>query len=108
MKSARRRLKAGTGLLGLAVMLGGLMGCVSPDLVEKDFGNSVHNNMAQSVLNPQAGLTDTPAVGLTPKAGASEMDAYNKSFTGEKAGTASTGGMGSSGGSTGTPSAPGY
>jgi hypothetical protein len=37
-------------------------------------------------------------VGLPPQAGASEMDAYNKSFTGEKAGTTSAGAAGAMGG----------
>ncbi|MGB9292766.1 MAG: hypothetical protein WCB64_05590 [Desulfobaccales bacterium] len=94
-------MKAGSGLIGLALALLWLTGCVSPDILQKDYGNSVQNNIAQSVLNPQAGLTDTPMVGLTPKAGASEMEAYNKSFTGEKAGTGSTGGAS---GMTGTSS----
>ena len=98
MKNERRRLKAGTGLIGLAVALGWLAGCTSPDVLQKDYGNSMQNNVAQSVLNPQAGLTDTPMVGLPPQAGASEMDAYNKSFTGEKAGTTSAGAAGAMGG----------
>jgi|GEM_PF-617179 hypothetical protein len=98
MKNESRRLKAGSGLIGLALALLWLTGCVSPDILQQDYGNSVQNNIAQSVLNPQAGLTDTPMVGLPPQAGASEMDAYNKSFTGEKAGTTSAGAAGAMGG----------
>jgi hypothetical protein len=80
MKNERRRLKAGTGLIGLALVLVWLTGCVSPDVLQKDYGNSVQNNIAQSVLNPQAGLLDTPTTGLNPTAGVNELDQYNKSF----------------------------
>ena len=84
MKNERRRWKAGTGLIGLALVLVWLTGCASPDVLGKDYGNSVANNIAQSVLNPQAGLLDTPTTGLNPKAGVNELEGYNKSFTGEK------------------------
>lgn len=82
MKNERRRLKAGTGLMGLAVVLGWLAGCTSPDILQKDYGNARDNNIAQSVLNPQAGLVDTPATGLYPKAGVVETEQYIKSFSG--------------------------
>jgi hypothetical protein len=87
MKNERRRLKAGTGLIGLALALVWLTGCTSPDVLQKDYGNSVQNNLAQSVLNPQAGLLDTPTTGLNPTAGVNELDKYNKGFTGEKEAT---------------------
>ena len=80
MKNERRRLKAGTGLIGLALALVWLTGCASPDAIGKDYGNAVQNNLAQTVLNPQAGLQDTPATGLNPTAGVNELETYNKSF----------------------------
>jgi len=85
MKNERRRLKAGTGLIGLALVLVWLTGCTSPDVLGKDYGNAVQNNLAQSVLNPQAGLLDTPTTGLNPTAGVNELQQYNKSFSEKKA-----------------------
>ncbi len=116
MKNESRRLKAGTACIGLALVLVWLTGCTSPDTLEKDYGNSVQNNIAQSVLNPQAGLVDTPTTGLTPKAGVNEMDAYNKGFSGvasASAGGTTGGGMtapgtATTGGTTGTTATPGY
>jgi hypothetical protein len=55
-----------------------------PSALDQDYGNSVHNNVAQSVLNPQAGLDDTPAAGLGPTAAQNTMDRYNKTFSGEE------------------------
>jgi hypothetical protein len=46
---ALMRLALGTALLGLA-------GCYPPSALEMDYGNSVRNNMAQQVVNPQAGF----------------------------------------------------
>jgi hypothetical protein len=110
MKNERRRWKAGAGLIGLAVALGWLTGCTSPDVLQKDYGNAMQNNMAQSVLNPQAGLLDTPTTGLHPKAAVNEMDGYNKSFTGEPKGisptTVAPTGV-SAGGGAGAGAAPG-
>jgi hypothetical protein len=51
--------------------------------VDQDWGNSVRNNIAQQVLNPQAGLNPTPPVGLPPQAAVNEMESYNKRFTAE-------------------------
>jgi hypothetical protein len=89
----RRWLTLGLALLWLA-------GCFPPSAVEQDWGNSVRNNIAQQVLNPQAGLNPTPPVGLTPQAAANEMENYNKSFSGESQkgsqlqyGTSSSGGQ---------------
>ena len=99
MKNESRRIKAGSGLIGMTLALLWLAGCVSPDILQKDYGNSVQNNIAQQVLNPQAGLTDTPTVGLVPQAGTNEMDTYNKSFGAEKAGLRQwAAAMGSTGG----------
>jgi hypothetical protein len=90
MKNERRIMKAGTGLIGLTVVLVWLTGCTSPDVLLRDYGNSVQSNVAQSVVNPQAGLLDTPATGLFPKAGVYETETYIKGFSGElpKAATA--------------------
>ena len=60
-----RRLALGVALLGLA-------GCYPPSALEMDYGNSVRNNIAQQVVNPQAGFNPKPAVGLSPQAAAGE------------------------------------
>ncbi len=96
----RRWLALGLALLWLA-------GCYPPSAVEQDWGNSVHSNLAQQVLNPQAGLNPTPAVGLSPQAAVNEMESYNKSFAPESQKSsqltygASSGGGSSAGGSSG-------
>jgi hypothetical protein len=61
-----------------------LAGCPAPSALEQDYGNAVRSNLAQSILNPRAGQETTPAVGLGPKAGANEMERYDKSFKGEE------------------------
>lgn len=66
--------------LALAVVLLGLAGCIQASAVDRDWGNSVRNNIAQQVLNPQAGLNTSPAVGLPPQAAVNEMESYNKSY----------------------------
>ena len=73
---ALRRLALGVALLGLA-------GCYPPSALEMDYGNSVRNNIAQQVVNPQAGFNPKPAVGLPPQAAANEMEKYDKTFKGE-------------------------
>ena len=70
---ALRRLALGVALLGLA-------GCYPPSALEMDYGNSVRNNIAQQVVNPQAGFNPKPAVGLSPQAATNEMERYDKSF----------------------------
>jgi hypothetical protein len=65
--------------VGLALLW--LWGCYPPSALEMDYGNSVRNNIAQTVLNPQAGLNPTPPVGLPPQAAVNEMNSYNNSFT---------------------------
>ena len=96
----RRWLALGLALLWLA-------GCYPPSAVDQNWGNSVHSNLVQQVLNPQAGLNPTPAVGLSPQAAVNEMEGYNKSFTSESQKSsqlsygASSGGGSSGGGSSG-------
>ena len=70
---ALRRLALGVALLGLA-------GCYPPSALEMDYGNAVRNNVAQQVVNPQAGFNPKPAVGLSPQAATNEMERYDKSF----------------------------
>jgi hypothetical protein len=74
---ALRRLALGLALLVLA-------GCYPPSALEMDYGNSVRNNVAQQVVNPQAGFNPKPAVGLPPQAVAGEQEKYNKSFKSEE------------------------
>jgi hypothetical protein len=64
--------------LGLALL--GLAGCYPPSALEMDYGNSVRNNIAQQVVNPQAGFNAKPAVGLSPQASANNQERYDKSF----------------------------
>jgi hypothetical protein len=74
---------AGRGLaLGLALL--GLAGCFPPSALEMDYGNAVHNNIAQQVVQPQAGFNPKPAVGLPPQAARNEMEQYDKTFKGEE------------------------
>ena len=73
---ALRRLALGLALLGLA-------GCYPPSALEMDYGNSIRNNVAQQVVNPQAGFNPKPAVGLPPQAAAGEQEKYDKSFKAE-------------------------
>jgi hypothetical protein len=61
-----------------------IMGCACPKTVEQDYGRSVTNNLAQQVLNPEAGLDTTPAVGLTPTSGTNLYGAYEKTFKAEE------------------------
>ena len=74
---ALMRLALGLALLGLA-------GCYPPSALEMDYGNSVRNNIAQQVVNPQAGFNPKPAVGLPPQAAAGEQEKYDKSFKAEE------------------------
>ena len=74
---ALRRLALGLALLGLA-------GCYPPSALEMDYGNSIRNNVAQQVVNPQAGFNPKPALGLSPQAAAGEQEKYDKSFKAEE------------------------
>ena len=88
--------------LALGVALLWLAGCYPPSAVEQAWGNSVHNNIAQQVVNPQAGLNPTPPAGLTPQAAVNEMESYNKTFAPESQKSSQlTYGASSGGGSSG-------
>ena len=71
---AARCLAFGLALLWLA-------GCYGPSALDRNWGMSVHNNVAQQVVNPQAALNPEPAVGLPPQAAVNEMEGYNKGFS---------------------------
>ena len=70
--------------LALGVALLGLAGCYPPSALEMDYGNSVRNNIAQQVVNPQAGFKPKPAVGLAPQAAANTQEQYDKTFKAEE------------------------
>jgi len=70
-------------ILGLTGVLW-LAGCYGPSALDMDYGNAVRNNLAQSVLDPAAGLTTTPATGLSPTAAVNERELYDKEFKGEE------------------------
>jgi hypothetical protein len=76
--------QAGRKSLALGVALLWLAGCYPPSALELDRGNSVRNNVAQQVVNPQAGFNPKPAVGLPPQATRNEMEKYDKSFKTEE------------------------
>jgi hypothetical protein len=76
--------QAGRKSLALGVALLWLAGCYPPSALELDRGNSVRNNVAQQVVNPQAGFNPKPAVGLPPQATRNEMEKYDKSFKADK------------------------
>jgi hypothetical protein len=87
--SRRKKMVAGTKkwtCLGLGIVLLGTAGCCGESALERDYGNSWAYNQAEQLVNPQAGLGETPAVGLSPKTAVNVMEAYNKSFTGQKSG----------------------
>jgi len=75
-RTTRQGLALGLALLWLA-------GCMPSNAVEQNWGNSVRNNIAQQILNPQAGKNNTPVAGLSPQAAVNEMENYNKSFKSE-------------------------
>jgi len=79
-----QKRKQPQGLLLLGVWLLALGGCAAPTALEEDYGRSVRNNIAQQLINPRAGLDNTPATGMDPKAAANSMETYNKSFKAEE------------------------
>jgi hypothetical protein len=70
----------------LAITLLGAIGCCGPSALERDYGNSWAYNAAVQIADPQAYLVQTPATGLNPVASQNVLGAYNKSFSGSKAG----------------------
>ncbi len=84
MKSENRQNKTGRGLVVLALALGWLAGCTTTNALEQDYGNAVHNNFAQTVVNPRAGQDTSLAVGMGPKSSVNNMERYDKSFKGEE------------------------
>lgn len=83
MKTKNPKRQIGRIILCLTGVLW-VAGCFGPSAVDLDYGNSVRNNLAQTILNPQAGLTKTPATGLTPTAAVNEKGVYDKGFMGEE------------------------
>jgi hypothetical protein len=83
MKTKNPKRQIGKIILCLTGVLW-VAGCFGPSAVDLDYGNSVRNNLAQTILNPQAGLTNTPATGLSPAAASNEREAYDKGFKGEE------------------------
>lgn len=91
----------------LCVVLLGTAGCCGESALERDYGNSWAYNEAVQIADPQAALVETPATGLSPKASTNVMDAYNKSFAGQKSGgggstTINLGGLTTAGGGGGS------
>jgi hypothetical protein len=78
MKQSLKRMAA--LWVSLFLMAGLAWGCCAPSLVEQDYGRSVNNNLAQQVVNPEAGLETAPAAGLVPKAGTNLYTRYEKGF----------------------------
>ncbi len=65
----------------LSLSLLGLQGCAynQPSPLEQAYGDATRNNIAQQVVNPNAGF-ETPAVGMGPRVGTNVQEAYEKSF----------------------------
>jgi hypothetical protein len=84
MPSKERKIHQAWKPLALGLALLWLAGCYPPSALEMDYGNSVHNNIAQQVVNPQAGFQPKPAVGLPPQATVNEKAHYDKTFKGEE------------------------
>jgi hypothetical protein len=84
MPSKERNIHKALKPLALGLALLWLAGCYPPSALKMDYSNSVHNNIAQQVVNPQAAFRPKPAVGLPPKAAANEKESYDKSFKGEE------------------------
>ena len=86
MLSKERKIHQAWKPLALGLALVWLAGCYPPSALEMDYGNSVHNNIAQQVVNPQAGFQAKPAVGLPPQAAVNEKERYDKTFKEEQKG----------------------
>ncbi len=83
MKTKNRKGPIGKIILSVIGVLW-LAGCYGPSAVDLDYGNSVRSNLAQTVLDPAAGLKNTPATGLSPAAVVNERELYDKGFKGEE------------------------
>ena len=70
-------------LAGCAGTLKGNWNWFPPSAVEQDYGNSVRNNLAQTVVNPAAGRDLSPTVGMEPTAASNSLQSYEKGFKGE-------------------------
>lgn len=83
-RQATRKVKIIVLGLTLCFGVGLLGGCCGPSTVAQDYGRSVTNNLAQQVVNPEAGLETAPAAGLTPDAGTNLYGKYEKTFKAEE------------------------
>jgi len=88
MKSKEGKMNRRKLLFCLAALLW-LAGCgnwswYGPSAVDQDYGNSVRNEVAQTVLNPRAGQTEAVAPGLSPTASLNSLEKYDKSFKSEE------------------------
>ncbi len=71
-------------VLGMAGCLtAGLLGCCGQN-TKLDYGRSVRYNLANSLLNPQAGQEEVVSRGQPPEAAANAYEKYNKSFAPQK------------------------
>ncbi|MBM4288585.1 MAG: hypothetical protein FJ135_10655 [Deltaproteobacteria bacterium] len=69
-----------TSRLILLLALLGIAGCQADTALQRDYGNSWAHNLAVQIADPEAALVQTPAVGMSPKAGSTIMEGYNKSY----------------------------
>jgi hypothetical protein len=80
MQSKLRRIIQGGLILGMAGWLvAGLLGCCGK-WTKRDYGRSVTHNLANSLVNPQAGQEVVVSRGQSPDAAANAYAKYNKSF----------------------------
>ena len=71
-------------ILGMAGWLAaGLLGCCGKH-TKRDYGRSVPHNLANSLVNPQAGQEVVVSRGQSPEAAANAYAKYNKTFEPEK------------------------
>ena len=72
-------------VLGVAGCLtAGLLGCCCGQNTKLDYGRSVHHNLANSLVDPQAGQESVVSRGQPPEAAVNAYEKYNKSFSPEK------------------------
>ncbi|MDR7052189.1 type IV pilus biogenesis protein CpaD/CtpE [Duganella sp. 3397] len=76
-----------------------LGGCAQSPRLDRQFGASVQQALAQQTLNPQAGANRSPVNGMDGKAAESVYENYQKSYrTPEAQGSSLTTGTGASSG----------